>query len=394
MVGTGNLANVVHKIFPDNNPMEGIYARSVGDKRYELKDHLGNVTVVISDVKGAKLTGLVVTNYADKKNYYNYYPFGMLMPNRNKLGGDVANGGYRYGFNGKEKDDELKGSGNSYDFGDRIYDPRLGRWLAVDGRQELYVPIAPYAFAINNPIIFIDKDGNVIYDSEGNEVRIVFEAGAIKEITGTTDARLIELLKNTYAHSGVGKTAVEKMNSEKVIYRIAVGAKRAIFKYEDGAYGEVGGTSGPTRDRTEIHIDIFGYDAEKFGDISASDLPNLSITDESNKSIELTELTDQEKQKVIDDVNKLRAEESDKDHQGSLLELTPEEIKNWKDAEAAEEGNNSLRHSNTLIYEYHNSSKRRQSANVESRKATKAGEAEGKRALGNAHKERTNKTGQ
>jgi glutamyl-tRNA(Gln) amidotransferase subunit D len=33
---------------------------------------------------------------------------------------------YRYGFNNMEKDDELKGSGNSYDFGARIYDPRVG----------------------------------------------------------------------------------------------------------------------------------------------------------------------------------------------------------------------------------------------------------------------------
>jgi RHS repeat-associated protein len=39
---------------------------------------------------------------------------------------------YRYGFGGHEKDDEIKGEGNSLDFGARIYDPRLGRWLSVD----------------------------------------------------------------------------------------------------------------------------------------------------------------------------------------------------------------------------------------------------------------------
>ncbi len=33
-------------------------------------------------------------------------------------------GYYRYGFNGMEKDDEISGSGNSYDFGARTYDPR------------------------------------------------------------------------------------------------------------------------------------------------------------------------------------------------------------------------------------------------------------------------------
>lgn len=44
----------------------------------------------------------------------------MLVPNRH---GSSDN--YRYGFNGKEKDDELKGEGNSYNFEARIYDSRV-----------------------------------------------------------------------------------------------------------------------------------------------------------------------------------------------------------------------------------------------------------------------------
>ncbi|MFK7059864.1 hypothetical protein V3Q90_06970 [Flavobacterium oreochromis] len=54
---------------------------------------------------------------------YYYYPFGSLVPNRH---GSSKPNGYRYGFNGKE-DDQIKGEGNSYDFGARIYDPRIGR---------------------------------------------------------------------------------------------------------------------------------------------------------------------------------------------------------------------------------------------------------------------------
>ncbi|MBL0138513.1 MAG: hypothetical protein IPP86_08285 [Bacteroidetes bacterium] len=50
-----------------------------------------------------------------------YYPFGMGMDNRSYLAGK----GRRFGFNGQEKDDELKGSGNSLEFKFRIYDPRL-----------------------------------------------------------------------------------------------------------------------------------------------------------------------------------------------------------------------------------------------------------------------------
>jgi len=39
---------------------------------------------------------------------------------------------YRYGFNGMEKDDEVKGKGNSYTTHFRMLDPRLGRWLSTD----------------------------------------------------------------------------------------------------------------------------------------------------------------------------------------------------------------------------------------------------------------------
>ncbi|MBL0095414.1 MAG: hypothetical protein IPP46_02170 [Bacteroidetes bacterium] len=71
----------------------------------------------------------------------------------------VRENGYRFGFNGKEKDDEVKGVGNSLDFGARIYDSRLGRWLSVDPLHKKYPNISPYVFCANNPIIYIDKDG-------------------------------------------------------------------------------------------------------------------------------------------------------------------------------------------------------------------------------------------
>jgi RHS repeat-associated protein len=67
--------------------------------------------------------------------------------------------GYRYGFNGKEKDNEVKGEGNQQDYGMRVYDPRLGKFLAVDPLTSSYPFYSPYHFAGNNPIAFIDLDG-------------------------------------------------------------------------------------------------------------------------------------------------------------------------------------------------------------------------------------------
>jgi RHS repeat-associated protein len=61
-----------------------------------------------------------------------------------------------------EKDDEVKGKGNSYDFGARMYDSRLGRWLSIDPLAAKYPDLNPYNFVANMPIIAIDPDGKEI----------------------------------------------------------------------------------------------------------------------------------------------------------------------------------------------------------------------------------------
>jgi RHS repeat-associated protein len=84
------------------------------------------------------------------------------MPGRNY---SVGEKGYRFGFNGKEKDDEVKGEGNSYSFTNRISDSRLGIYLSPDKLATKYPMNSPYSLMANNPILFIDQDGNenVIY---------------------------------------------------------------------------------------------------------------------------------------------------------------------------------------------------------------------------------------
>ena len=60
-----------------------------------------------------------------------------------------------------EKDDEVRGEGNHIDFGARGYDPRVARWLT---RDKVVKPhLSSYIFGRNNPIIFIDPDGNDDY---------------------------------------------------------------------------------------------------------------------------------------------------------------------------------------------------------------------------------------
>jgi RHS repeat-associated protein len=98
------------------------------------------------------------------QNTYDYSPFGVSLDGRT-IEGDF----YRRGFNGMEKDDEVKNSeGTSYDFGARMYDPRVGRFLSSDHFMRISVNKSLYSFAGNSPIYSIDKNGEYQFPAGSN----------------------------------------------------------------------------------------------------------------------------------------------------------------------------------------------------------------------------------
>jgi len=92
--------------------------------------------------------------YAEEKNRIDYYPFGMLMVGRN-----FSSNQYRYGFQGQEKDDEIKGEGNSLNYKYRMHDPRIGRFLSIDPLEKDYPHNSPYAFSENRVIDSVELEG-------------------------------------------------------------------------------------------------------------------------------------------------------------------------------------------------------------------------------------------
>ncbi len=131
----------------------------IGSRTYELTNHLGNVLSTISDKKiGNDSSGTVNYYLAEVLSQNDFYPFGMLEPGR-QYSPSTSSGLYRYGFNGKEQDPETYGQGNIYDYGFRIYNPRLGKFLSVDPLQPSYPYYTPYQFSGNLPIVAIDLDG-------------------------------------------------------------------------------------------------------------------------------------------------------------------------------------------------------------------------------------------
>ncbi len=148
----------------------GYFTRSINKKVYELSDQLGNMRVTFSDQK-------LSNGAAQGLSYSNYYAFGSPMPGRT-----YNSTSYRYGFNGKEKVDEMSVAGGDIDFGARIYDSRLGRWLSVDPQFKMYPYSSPYVSFGDNPIYYIDPGGETLKVA-GDEIARAQAQTALQKLT-------------------------------------------------------------------------------------------------------------------------------------------------------------------------------------------------------------------
>ncbi|MDY3525982.1 RHS repeat domain-containing protein [Riemerella anatipestifer] len=106
---------------------------------YYHPDHLGSSSY-ITDVNG------------DINQHTEYMAFGEVLFDEHKVSRRMP-----YLFNGKELDSET----GLYYYGARYYDPRVSIFLNVDPLVEK--TMQPYAFSNNNPVNFVDFDGNIPY---------------------------------------------------------------------------------------------------------------------------------------------------------------------------------------------------------------------------------------
>lgn len=113
-----------------------------------------------------------------------------------------------------EKDDEVKGAGNSYDFGARMYDSRLGKWMSVDPLQKEYPHLSSYAYVANSPIQFIDPDGERI------------------EIAGNKD-----YAKNTLMDLQKLTNSKLKLKKEGDVFVVIIKKEKAVHKNKKLDYG-------------------------------------------------------------------------------------------------------------------------------------------------------------
>ena len=133
-----------------------LLSKVLGNKSFEFGNHLSNVILVVSDRKiGAWTSGITLDHFSSEIRTANdYYCFGFEIKGRAVNAGSA----YPMGFNGKRNDLET----GFQDYGLRIYNRMLGKFLSVDPLANKFPWWSPYAFAGNTPIQAIDLDGGEI----------------------------------------------------------------------------------------------------------------------------------------------------------------------------------------------------------------------------------------
>jgi RHS repeat-associated protein len=131
-----------------------------------------------------------------------YSPFGV------ELDGRTDSGGYRFGFQNQEKDDEVKGEGNSFDFGARILDTRIGRWCSRDPRENEYSWQSTYAYFKNSPTSILDIKGEGGSDVEvsSGEKENKDEGGKAMGTMESSTTNALRNVKITISGTPNGKT--------------------------------------------------------------------------------------------------------------------------------------------------------------------------------------------
>lgn len=146
------------------------------------------------------------THFSTPKFHVSSFPFGVELDQRH----GAEDERYRYGFQGQEGDDEIKGEGNSSNYKYRMSDPRIGRFFAIDPLSPKYPELTPYQFSSNSPIYMSEIEGLEGQPNSNSEAEKAAAEHMIQYLQSRIDANNGAIAKETQELNNNNKITAQK----------------------------------------------------------------------------------------------------------------------------------------------------------------------------------------
>ncbi|MGE8553345.1 MAG: DUF6443 domain-containing protein [Chryseobacterium jejuense] len=324
---------------------EGFYDYKKDQYIYQYKDHLGNTRISF----GRNSTGVLEITDAN-----DYYPFGMNhLKSGNAFFGQSTYKNYKY--NGKE----LQETG-MYDYGARMYMPDLGRWGVIDNKAEKYFPFSGYNYAINNPIKYLDPDGNDVvpwfvnsFKSDGS-MRMTKNYSTKEFNKAMTDfvktdygkSFLLSFMKQGQSIYGLtakesGKNSESNLNLINLNLEYATGNEKAnTFMSSDGTVweGEIVLPRDANKLDANVYFDTNGADRYSLGETIAHEIALHGS--HYDKAVENAKKGDKKSDPAKNDHKALKEKDTKnkayKNYESTMKQLIKQDEKYRKDAQINE----------------------------------------------------------
>lgn len=203
-----------------------VYSQTRGNKLYELTDQRGNVMAVVSDKRiqhDDNGDNMVDYYTADVVKATDYSPFGKPLPGRT-----IEMRDYKYGYNGKENDVET----GYQNYGFRMYDPNLARFISLDPLTKIYPELTPYQFASNRPISGIDLDGREVENFIFGMKKKIFGVSSLKMNNLNTVIGEVQQQSYTINIGDPTRTVNELQNQIAKDINSIYGTDKGTFEFE------------------------------------------------------------------------------------------------------------------------------------------------------------------